>query len=1268
MLVTFLRAPDGYALGKRLGGSAKSTVHEAVRSSDGAVVVLKVYAGDKALDAHSRTQLELEMLRRIEAPGVPRALDLDRTVDPPVLVIERLPGTPLSQIVPAGGLPLDVWLEVAIQLADTLSRVHAAGILHKDVSPANILFDAATRRVSIIDFGMAGEVGAAHQVRGLVVGKLHYIAPEQTGRMNRGCEFRSDLYSLGASLYHACVGNPPFSMSDPLALIHAHIARIPAAPASLRPEVPAVISSILLRLLRKEPSERYPSARALHADLVRCRDHLTRGGQLDPGFELGSSASTDRPCFTAQLRGRDRELEILQQAYACTGQGGIQTIFLVGKAGIGKSSLVDALRPAILQSGGYLAVGKFDPSRERAYSGWSAALASLVEQLLLESDERLERWGSELRAGLGGIARVAVELVPDLEFIVGDTPLVPALAAREARARLSLALRRLLATSATPEHPLVLFLDDLHWSDDASLDLLEELLASELPAALLVICAHRSLEGEGADPVAAFRARIERDRPAPPSIELGPLSDEAAASLLATALGQAHERVRDLATLIERKTGNVPLLVRQFVEFIHERGWLRHEAGSGWVWDAAQVESADVPEGAVALIAAKIDRLEPEARTVLEHASCVGDEFEVELLGQLCTQTRGVLYRVLIALTEAGLFIPTSKGFRFAHDRIRETAQSLLPEAERTRRHHQIAQLILARTTEAERAQRIFEIVGHLQSGLQHVPEAERLTVARLGLLAGQRALAGGARAETYLAMARDAFRESDWSEQRALGFDLHLESAESAFQVQEPERALELLDALERRAPNFVELARVAVKRIQVLALHQNPRECVDYAVAVVRRMGLRWPRHPSTLRTRFTLRALEWRLRGRLIDDVLFQARGVDPRKLMPLLVLRQAGAVMVREDVNLPVIAVCYALRFYLRHGYATAPAFALATYAAHAYILLGDAEHACRWAESALRWIERVPDPIWAPRAELLVRAVLHPWLMERREALARMSRIAEQALEVGDLEFSLYARFLAGTYLALAGDPVRASERRLHELAESVRRSHLWYPEPQAAYDVYRVLLDGALSPRELEQHVARSDARIAQERDSAEPYVRTLWQLVLCVQGRHDLAFAQSEAIGARLFHVVPYVHVADHTFYRGLSAAALASESTGHVRRRYRRVLRSAQHRLRRWARAGPDFAHMAMFLAAENARLSGDFRAATALYEQAARRARQQQFAHHAALAHERRARTLIAVRREAEAASALRDAIALYEEWGAEAKAAALGRERSKLGAMA
>jgi hypothetical protein len=1269
-----MRAPSGFSITKRLASSDRSEVYVALREADARGVVLKA-----STEVHgaggSDLAREFEALRAVQGPGIVQAVDL-LPDDGPVLVLERVDGIDLASWSSAGAPAIGAVLDVAVGIAAALERVHAARWIHCDIAPTNALVEPRTRETWLIDFGLAQRLGAqASSVEAARVGggTPLYRSPEQTGRMNRGVDPRSDLYSFGATLYSLFTGGPPFPLEDTLALLHAHMALLPRAPAELRPEMGATLSRLVLKLLAKDPADRYQSARSLLADLRACREQLARHGRIDETFSLGTAEVPDRPRFSAALYDRDAEIALLGELFARARAGALQIAAIAGEPGSGKSALAERLRPQLAESAGYLAVGKFDLSCERPYGVWASALGHFAQQLLVASDAHVGRWRALLRTALGSIAGALVELVPDLRFVLGDVEALPVLGAPETEARLGLALQRFVATCATREHPLVLFLDDLQWADAASRELLEDLAVHVPGVSLLLIVAYRSNEIGPEHPLLACFRRLEAHRIGLATIHLRPLSSDGALRMLADVLERPSEHVRPLAALVERKTGNAPLFLRQFVEHVHGEGLLRYEIGVGWTYDLAVIASASVPEGAAALMAARLHRLEPAVRAVIELAGCVGDEFDLQLLSQLTRLEAASIERGLYALCDEGLIAPCARGFRFVHDRIREAAIQLLAEEPRAKLHYEIARLLLERVSAEERPKRLFEIAEHLNAGLTQLVAAHRIEAVELNLAAGQRALGAGAAAlaEKFLQVARQLFQPEDWSKQRALGFGVFLRSVESALLRGDYASALALADVLEHRNLSPLEFAQIAARRIQVLALTRRAEDCAAYALGVLRRLGVRWPLRAGRWRAGLALRIAQWRLRGRRVERALRPARTVDARWAAPIVVIGAFGTIGGRVNHSWSSLAAAWVVSSNLRHGYLERPAYTLAGLACCVQLNRWDALDAERLAQVALARLQQVPEPAHAPRARMFIE-LTRAWYTPRRQAIAPLRQTAEALLEVGDRESAYYAGFLRTFLGALAGDPVDEVTKNLRELAEVVRRGGVGYWEPENCLGPYGMLEAGAQPGCDLRAELARSEAEVAARDQSGETFARTLWMMVLAVHRRWELVFAQGEIMADRLFINIPHVQVVDHTFYRGMAAAELARTARGASRRRYLRVLRHTRGRMQRWSKAGPDFAHMALLLEAERARLAGGVTRARALYEKGARMARQQQFPNHAALAHERCAQMWQERRRSAEAALALAQASECYSAWGVASKSRALEAEvaalRARSGAAA
>ena len=1244
-----MQAPAGYSLGKSLHVGRHSHVYAAQREHDGREVVLKAYRSGS--NQEERARHELALLQKLAGAGIPAVLELTLETGSPMLILERAAGITLDAWV-GGSLPTPLeFIDVFRAVAEIVSRVHQARILHRDVNPGNILVDPATLDVSLIDFGQARPLGSATRgeiksVESGPSGMLLYVSPEATGRMDRGLDSRSDLYSLGATMYFALTGRPPFDLRDRLAQVHAHMAKLPAAPAALRPELPATLSRIVLKLLQKTPEDRYQTAHALGRDLAECREQLRRTGIIQDDFPLASADAPFRPLFSKQLFGREREVQRLHDAYETARCGGVLLLAVQGAAGMGKSALIHELRGRLAETGGYLIRGKFDRyRRELPYSGLAQALDSLAQQLLAESAAQLADWGERMRSALGAIAGAISTLAPDLALVLGELPPIPALGPAETRARVVLALQRLLRALATREHPLVLVLDDLQWADAATRHVLREVLLEIRAASLLVVACYRDTEVDAAHPLFATLTELERDGVRIERVQLGPLGVDACAEMLSRALGRGLEETRSLAGCVSRKTGNSPLLAQQFIYHMYDLGVIRFEPRRGWSWDAEEIERADIADDAVALLSAKIARLtEPVAR-VLRLASCVGDHFERDALAELLGVSCDDIEPALFALCDEGLLSPAPQGFRFVHDRIREAARALIPAPERARLHAQAARRLLDPAHGGPTGMRVFEIADHLSAAGTALEAYERPRALEIYLLAAKCALLSGAAvtAAGYLGVARTLLDDETWTRQPALAIDVLMQSVESALQTLDFESAITLLDGLEPRALPRMIAAAAAGKRLRAEAQRRPGMHGVlPLILETLERFGVRWQAHPSHARTRWVMWRTDWTLRGPLDQTRIRPFSGGDPSSwLAPMLVMMEAGPMLSVLCPPLVAHAAAYALRMFCKHGFAAPPSAAFSALASSRLGFRNDVATSMRYAEAAGFWSRHLPHPIMNPRTDYMLNAFLYSWVRPRRDVLEPLRVASEQLFEVGDVEYGHYALSLRFTLMASVGESIELVEAEQERLAERMRNSSGVVERIKAR--ALRLLRLGPVRSPRLDTEIVALAAEL-REHDAAHMGAWSIFAMVLCMLGRFDGVLACTYDPSRTVWRCT------DIAFYRGIAAAALARP----------RILRESTRRVRALAACNPEFEPMLHGLRAERARLSGRSREALALYAKAADGASRHGFRHQLALIHERRVGALVSSRRDMEASAALAQAAALYEEWGASAKAARL-RER-------
>src|SRR6266849_6670195 len=838
-----------------------------------------------------------------------RPLALERHQGRPTLLLADLGGEILARLL---GQPWEVrpFLRVAIGLAGALGRLHARGLIHKDIKPANILVHSVTGAVWLTGFGLASRLPRERQAPAppeVIAGTLAYMAPEQTGRMNRSVDSRSDLYALGVTLYEMLTGTLPFTAADPMEWVHCHIARQPAPPNERVAGVPGLLSAIVMKLLAKTGEERYQTAAGVEADLRRCLADLELYGRIDR-FPLGEHDGSDRLLIPEKLYGREREIEALIAAFdRVVAQGTTELVLVTGYSGIGKSSVVHELHKALVPPRGLFASGKFDQyKRDIPYATLVQAFQSLVRPLLSKSDAELSSWRDALVEALGANGRLMVDLVPELKLIVGEPPPVPELPPQQAQARFQLVFRRFIGVFARQEHPLALFLDDLQWLDAATLDLLEDLLTQSDLKHLMLIGAYRDNEVDGAHPLTRKLDAIRQAGARVQEIRLAPLVRDDLRQVIVDALRCESERAAPLAQLVHDKTGGNPFFALQFLSALAEEGLLRfdHDAAR-WRWELDRLHAKGYTDNVVHLMVGKLTRLPLETQAALQQLACLGNVAEITMLSTVLGKSNDKVRSDLWGAVRLELVERLDGSYKFIHDRVQEAAYSLIPERLRAEAHLRIGRLLAAHTRAEKREEAIFEIVNQLNRGAALITSRdEREQFAELNLLAGRRAKATTAYASalTYLAAGEALLPEDSWERRHELTFALALHRGECEFLTGALAEAEQRLAALSSRAANTVERATVACLRADLYTALDRSSRAIAVGLDYLQHLGIDWSPHPTEEEARREYERIWSQLGDRTIESLIALPLMSDPASLATLDVLAKIVPPAFYTDANL------------------------------------------------------------------------------------------------------------------------------------------------------------------------------------------------------------------------------------------------------------------------------------------------------------------------------------------------------------------------------
>jgi len=1244
--------------GWRLGDNGKRS----------AVLVVAPAAEHPSPSILDRLAHEYGLKEVLDGAWAVRPLELVRDGGRTMLVLEDASGEPLDRLL---GAPMEVgrFLRVAIGIAKALGKLHQRGLVHKDIKPANILVNGATGEVQLTGFGIASRLPRERQAAEppeALNGTLAYMAPEQTGRMNRSIDSRSDLYALGVTFYQMLTGALPFAAADPMEWVHCHLARRPAPPADLQKDDPSAVSAIIMKLLAKTAEDRYQIAGGLESDLLSCLTEWEAQRRIDD-FPLGEHDTPDRLLIPEKLYGRRREVETLLASFDRIVNGGAPELVLVsGYSGIGKSSVVSELHKALVPRRGLFASGKFDRyKRDIPYSTLAQAFQSLIRDLLAKSEADLADWRDALDEALGANGRLMIDLVPELKLIIGEQPPVAELALQDAQRRFQFVFRRFIGVFARSEHPLVLFLDDLQWLDSATLDLIEDILTQSDMRHLMLIGAYRDNEVSSSHPLMRKLDAIRLAGAPVQEIVLAPLTHDDLAGLVTDSLHCEPERATALAELIHEKTAGNPFFAIQFISVLVEEGLLTFDYGEGrWSWDLNSIRAKGCTDNIVELMVGKMNRLPVETQQALELLACMGSSVEFHLLEMVSQQSNEEMHGQLWIATRAGLIFRTEQSYRFLHDRIQEAAYSLIPPEQRALAHLRIGRLLSRGLPRAELEKHIFEIANQMNhaSALITSPD-ERRGVAELNLLAGKRAKTSNAYAAAlkYLTAGRALLTDDCWESNPDLTFEVELYRAECEFLTGDLVAADETLTILSERAANAIDRATVAWLRITLYTTLDRSDRAVEVCLAYLATIGIHWSAHPTDEQVKEEYDRLWLLLGNRSIEELVDLPLMTDLEWRATLNLLTSVQGPAMFTDQNLLGLIAGRMANLSLEHGNCEGSCFAFVWLGFVLGSRFGDYTRGLRFGRVGLDLVDHRGLTRFKPRTYLAFGTLINPWMRDLRTSRDLLKAAFDAAHEVGDLTYAAYSFTNLITNLLASGDSLGEVEHEAETGLEFSRKAKFGLVVAFITAQLQFVRALRGLTPdlasfngpnfdeRRFEREL-EADARLA---------IARCWYWIRKLQsqfyaGDYIRAIESGDKAKQLLWSTPSQFEVAEYHFYDALARAARYASATSSEQSEHAATITAHHEQLRIWAQSCPEnFENRAAMVSAELARIEGRESDATRLYEQAIRSARANGFVHNEALAYELAARFYAARGFEEIAHLYLGNARQGYLRWGADGK---------------
>jgi len=1319
----------GYQILSQIAETASCYIYHATKMEDDIPVVIKTPKGDLT-DARTFAQLHhaYAVASDIEIPGVIKHLALERTSNRIALIMEYFSQTTLKKLINSGRLNLEQALKIGIQLANTLDDLHRKKIIHKDIKPSNILINPETFDIKVIDFGISTRLSLEktdYTTPRMVEGSLEYISPEQTGRMNRPVDYRTDFYSLGITLYHMLTRRLPFeALDDPIAIVHAHLARQAVPPIQINASIPKTISHIVMKLMAKNAEDRYQTAHGIKADLLECQKGLETDGKV-PEFKAGQSDISDIFNIPQKLYGRENEIDDLLSAFERisrsnqsqdiaqsigSGAYGIQRsktemILVAGYSGIGKSVLVQEIHKSIVSLRGYYTWGKFDQfKRDIPYSAIIQAFSELVRQILTETNEELARWRSELLDALGPNGQVIIDVIPSLEKIIGPQPDVPELAPIESQNRFNFVFRKFIRVFASHKHPLVIFLDDLQWADSGSLKLMHTFITDPETSHLLLIGAYRDNEVDSGHPLMLSIDDIRKAGTPVNTLLLKPLDLHHINQLIVETLNVDSSSARPLAELIYSKTYGNPFFVNQFLTMLHAEGllvFIAPEASEdwGWRWDFAHIQEMAITDNVVDLMVSKLKKLSDDAIKAIKLAACYGNRFDLEGLS-IINETppketahilweavkKGLIYplsdlRLTMLLTHYNTIAedvttegPATKIYQFLHDRVQQAAYSMIPEDEKPGVHLKIGRLLLKRIPETDLEDNIFDIVNHMNTGVHLIDsQEEKDQLAKLNLMGGKKAKNSTAyeSAFAYLKTGISLLTDDCWDHNYELILNLYTEAAETAFLSGDFDEMDHLSQVVLNKAKHLLDKVKVYEVIIQSRTAQNQMLDALDTALSVLALLGIKLPKYPNKfqiIKALFKTKAL---MSGKTIEDLKDLPEMTDPEKMAAMQILSHVNTAAYVAIPELLALSVFKQVLLSIKFGNADLSAYAYASYGAILCGVVGDIDTGYQFAQLGVMLAENPKSRKYKSRTLMVANALVLHWKDPSKKLLPGLLESYQCGLETGDLEYASLAllmydiqSFLNGRYLSEVVQDISKYSQIIKDLKqETIYNYNQMYH--QATLNMISETTDpGRLKGDCYDETTMLKIHENANDRTAFEMLYYHKLILNYYYQKFHPAVecsiLSEKDVDAAMGVFAVPAFY-----FYDSLARLAICQVSGKIQQMRHRLKVSKNQRKMKKWARLSPgNHNHKYLLIEAERARIKGKLGKAMELYDNAIASAQTNEYIQEQALANELAARFYLSLGRNTVARTYMLNARKCYHQWGAFGKIADLDNRYANL----
>ncbi|MBE9186887.1 AAA family ATPase [Microcoleus sp. LEGE 07076] len=1302
-----------YQINSTLHEGLETIIYRGQTPTNGRAAILKVLKAEyPTLEAITRLKHEYQIRQNLDSEQIVKTISLETFDQRLALVLEDFGGQSLAQLLETETLSPRANLNIAIQIVKALQYLHSQQIIHKDIKPSNIIINYQTKQVKLTDFGIATKLNKENPQfnnPNSVEGTLAYMSPEQTGRMNRSLDYRTDFYSLGITLYEILTGKLPFQSSDPLEIVYNHIAVQAISPHQINPKVSPEISEIVMKLMSKNAESRYQSAAGLLADLETCFHQLETTGEI-ANFIPGQLDILSQLLIPQKLYGRENQVNQILAAFERVGAGSPESLppnqntekaahsqselmLVSGYSGIGKSAVVNEVSKPITRSKGYFISGKFDQfKRNIPYASLIQAFNSLLRQLLTESAAATETWRTKILTALGTDGKVIADVIPELELIIGKQPNVPELGPVESQNRFNRLFKEFIRVFAQKEHPLVIFLDDLQWADSATLKLMQTLITDPNQQYLLLIGAYRDNEVSPTHPLIHTVEEIEKTGTIVNNIVLQPLDLENVTELVGETLNNRTEQVRNLAELISNKTGGNPFFLTQLLQALYQENLFKfdfnfsQESKGGWNWNIDEIQAIGITDKSVVeLVASRIEKLPAATQEVLKLAACVGDKFALDVLSLVSEESVNVTATELYSALQAGLILPLSDAYRiplvfdraesinlkldtsrvsykFLHDRVQQAAYSLIPENQKQSTHLKIGQLLLQNTPPEKIEENIFDIVNQLNVGIEIISQhTEKIELARLNLIAGRRAKSATAyeSAVRYLRVAVQLLPVDSWDSQYELTLAIYESTAEAEYLNSNYEDSKKIIDIVLQQAQTLLDKVNAYELQFQSYNAQNILAKSLSTGLEVLQLLGINFPQNPTPINVVAGLIDTKVSLGFKRIEDLANLPDMTDPNRKAAMRILSGILGSALQAKPPLFPLLIFMMLKLCVKYGNSPDASVAYIYYGV-VMCRLGDISLAYQFGQLAIRLLDKFPSRSNETRVYAVFGTFIHHLKSELKSGLVMLKSGFETAMEIGNLE---YAGYSIGEYCVnkmWMGAPLDLLEEETGKYVKLMQQCQL-----PTAVNYISICRQTALNLRGKAVDPCLLVGEIFNELETLPVFIEAKNFTFICLvyHLKTQLNFLFKNYVPAlelsRLFEkheevAAGFYVVSMNNFYSSLSVLALYAEAGKEEQKQYLKKVVQFQKKMQKWAFHAPmNYQHKYDLVAAEKARVLGYNAEAMNLYDRAIAGAAKNGYIQEEALAYELAGEFYQSLGKQIVAQAYLTKAYYGYIRWGALAK---------------